>query len=248
MQIERFAAPKHIEAKAGMAGNVEKAVLVLYDQREVVSAGHAEDLSAGLVDAARRILSDAGQLATPRSSGGIKKKYFFVQFNPNRLTLFSGSAHSGAVAVKQVGAQEPQNIVQNIQPAVLTVPLVFDHIGLHNVFRAEGLNRSDRGAGQEVGASIKNMDQAISIRPIVEGLLAAIKNPKTCGVRFAWGDFIFEGTIEAVMADYTVFSQRGEPIRAAVTLQIKQAAREFDRSVYTAFGREAFGRSVTLQK
>jgi hypothetical protein len=54
----------------------------------------------------------------------------------------------------------------------------------------------------------------------VEGFIAALRNPTTRFVTFAWGEFSFKGVLNYVGAEYVMFSKKGNPVRALINMRI----------------------------
>ena len=54
----------------------------------------------------------------------------------------------------------------------------------------------------------------------VEGLIAALRSPYTRCITFNWGDMSYEGVLNRVASQYTMFDSSGEPVRAVVQLSL----------------------------
>lgn len=59
-----------------------------------------------------------------------------------------------------------------------------------------------------------------SVREIVEGFLAVIRNQDARRVAFYWGSLCYIGRMNNVQCNYTMFNPAGEPIRAEVNIRI----------------------------
>lgn len=59
-----------------------------------------------------------------------------------------------------------------------------------------------------------------SVRQIVEGFLAVIRNQDARRVAFYWGSLCYIGRMNNVQCNYTMFNPAGEPIRAEVNIRI----------------------------
>ena len=70
------------------------------------------------------------------------------------------------------------------------------------------------------------LNKEFTVRPIVEGFLAAVRNEKYRSVVFVWGNMRYGGMMREINTKYTMFSVSGEPIRAevAVTIQLASTA------------------------
>lgn len=139
----------------------------------------------------------SGKAASGSESLKVEDKVFAVQFNPN---LLSFSAEGGGKQIKQ-DLQKKDNKVfgqsysyQPITPRVnLSLKLMFD-------------------CTLKKGAGIRNE---------VEGFVAAVRNPCTRQISFHWGESCFAGHLESVSAEYTMFDEKGTPVRGSVDLSIK---------------------------
>ncbi|MBE5913394.1 MAG: hypothetical protein E7274_04990 [Pseudobutyrivibrio ruminis] len=64
-----------------------------------------------------------------------------------------------------------------------------------------------------------------NIAPIVDGLCSLCHDFETQYVIFAWGKMAFYGILEEVNADYVMFDTDGKPIRAKVSVGIRQSGK-----------------------
>lgn len=62
-----------------------------------------------------------------------------------------------------------------------------------------------------------------TVRPIVEGFLGAIRNNDYRKVMFQWGKMRHFGYLDKVNCKYTMFSPKGEPIRAEMDFSIMES-------------------------
>ena len=159
---------------------------------------------------------------------GTKKK-FEVQFNPNELTIEGhGGGRMATTAYNNPGDQS-KNVSSNIamMPVPvhikLTVKLLFDRMDPSDSF----LSAKTNIAASELARSVvKNTVKAASkktkltVQQEVEGLIAALRSPYTRCITFNWADMSYEGVLNRVASQYTMFNTSGEPVRAVVQLSL----------------------------
>ncbi len=63
-----------------------------------------------------------------------------------------------------------------------------------------------------------------SVRQVVEGFLAVIRNQDSRRVVFSWGNLRYTGRMNNVQCNYTMFNPAGEPIRAEVNIRLLASA------------------------
>ncbi|WP_028234521.1 CIS tube protein [Pseudobutyrivibrio sp. MD2005] len=64
-----------------------------------------------------------------------------------------------------------------------------------------------------------------NIAPIVDGFCSLCNDVETQYIIFAWGKMIFWGVLEEVNAEYVMFDTDGKPIRAKISMSIRQSAK-----------------------
>lgn len=144
---------------------------------------------------------------------------FTAQFNPVNFK------YDKPVSWKEHDEQgkESQLEFQKVQPATISMELLFDTTHDGGDVRSGWVNKLLMMTNPDV--KDQNNDKE---RP-----------PK---VYFSWGSFFFEGVVESVNATYTMFSQQGNPLRAKVSLKMKEWVPE---STYAMSG---FGGGLDTSK
>lgn len=99
---------------------------------------------------------------------------------------------------------------QKVQPATISMELTFDTT--HD--------------GSDVRQSWVNALLAMTNPIVPDGGEAEKLRPPI--VDFEWGNFSFSGVLEAVNAQYTMFSQQGAPLRAKVSVKMKEYTPKSD--------------------
>jgi hypothetical protein len=203
---------------SSLLGTNSKAILIISDKRKAPDTplSPAEKLAAA--NKAAGLVSKVNFKALAGMTGS--EKMFQVQFNPNTLTLHSEIAPPQATSTEDRGQAATQESVA-VAPArvSLRLQLIFDDVTVPDAFMAERLSLNPR----DLAAVLKwQKNKAASVRPEVEGLLAAIQSPLTREMTFCWAKFMFKGTLNSINATYTMFNTKGEPIRGTADLRLEQ--------------------------
>ena len=208
------AAKEKITSSNALTGNAEKAYLLVRkdimkeeDKATDNFLQFADTLQNGvdIISNAASLLSMNGALyAIANERGYIPIK---VQYNPSSIT-FTG--------LKGVQDQSHEGAFMNFDRPVETVmgmELYFDTMEANNAFMM------DKTAKDVVTGLVKKKK---SVRYIVELLIGATVFPSTRWIGFACNKMIFWGELVNVNASYIMFDTKGEPVRAKVSLQIRQ--------------------------
>lgn len=185
--------------------------------------GKAQRAVANANSAAGAILKmglDVAAKLTPQ------KNVYEVKFNPSEINFL---AHGGMKVQKMnfaAGDETEDNTVKiefvEMKPRIMMqVPLIFDDCERTDAFMAEKFG-DITAAARTVAASGISMatGTTYSVRPQVEGFIAALRNEKTRKMTFFWGNLEYRGILESVHAEYTMFNMEGHPIRANVNLSM----------------------------
>ena len=230
-----------------ITGNVETAMLVIHDYRELSKSdfalenGPAETLLAlkdARVEATKAVLSTG----VPQSYPGSRDKTLKVQFNPSQLTI-----NASAIPASKQDASGAQSRSMAVEEAklTLTVVLFFDEMDTYDAFMwdkftsgitAKGASNAVKGIKDVVG---KQKPRTVQWQ--VESVISALRNPYTRLISFRWADFTFTGQLHAVQARYTMFSTSGRPIRAQMLLRIQHEMNETMLHNWYRNFKEAFG-------
>lgn len=208
---------------AGLTGNIETACIIVRDQRS--KADVKTSSGGGILGATASALSAGSALASALT--GPPDKTFKVQFNPSELLI---DARTYAVHKSDARADKKRKVRRSVSDSVLkptvelTVKLIFDQVNIYDSFMF------DKFSGGISAQGVKNVASAIAgifgkvwtVQKEVEGFIAALRNPYTRNVTFAWSTFSFTGKLKNIAAQYTMFSVSGRPVRAKVTMRISQ--------------------------
>jgi hypothetical protein len=206
------------DAWNSLTGNIESAYIVVHDYRK------ASTRTAGVA------VPSLGAVVNPGNGGsGPVDKIFRVQYNPSELEVNASAigkekkdarsddtASGGLVEVSVAGRLE------------LSATLWFDKMKPSTSFM---MNKDVSLAGGVRGA-VDLIREEDSVQTEVEGFIAALRNPFTQIITFHWADFSFTGSLFGVSAQYMMFSSSGRPVRAKVSIRVRQ---ESDKRYTTGF-------------
>ncbi len=173
-----------------------------------------------------------GELKKFQSFDGINtnamKKQFEVQFNPSDLQIEGyGGGRIASTAYNNAEDKDKgtsANIVMMPMPVYvkMSVKLLFDRMDPSDAFLSSKTNVT-------VSSGVKALTQAVTnaatktkltVQEEVEGLIAALRSPYTRCITFNWGDMSYQGVLNRVASQYTMFDSAGVPVRAVVQLSL----------------------------
>ncbi|MDR1605109.1 MAG: hypothetical protein LBS10_10060 [Gracilibacteraceae bacterium] len=222
------------DLKATLLGRVESAYLVVRDSRAAGSPAAPPSSPAAITTAL------AGGAAAAAGAGA-EDRYFHVQYNPQELQIYSSAAILKKLDI--TGSEQTNTDNPASGHMELSVTLFFDKMDPAKAFSLEKpilptVSSALKAAGTAAGLT---KDQAAGgVQAEVEGFIAALRNSKTRRLTFYWADFSFGGILMSVGAEYTMFAGDGTPVRAKVTLRVRQNAgdpegAEWKKNFTTAF-------------
>lgn len=202
------------ETAARSAGSVLGSVSNIVSQASA-AVGEASGLSEALKQMAQNGASMGGQS---------KFKRFEVKFNPNQLRF---RAQGGMKVEKKdfsdVGdGQTVQVKYEDMHPRIeMNVQLIFDDCERTDAFQFEKFGDGMAMIRTAVDSGVMEAKDTVhSVKYQVEGFIGAMRNEKTRRIRFFWGGMMYQGVLNSLNAEYTMFSTTGHPIRATVDLGI----------------------------
>lgn len=170
--------------------------------------GFSTTLAKAAVKVAEKLSSAKAVLVIARGSG----EQIPVQFNPSEYKITEGTKFSEKTRRKK---DEPVVDFNGRPLATLSVRLYFDCDEITSVGGlAAGAVSAITGSGSDKDIT-KTIDK-ISSLTVIDG-----ESHQPPGVVFAWGSLQFMGYAESVSTTYTMFDNKGKPLRAVVDLTIK---------------------------
>lgn len=161
------------------------------------------------------------------NAAGATKKLFYVQFNPNEVTL---TGHGGGLASQTDFSKRGSSIGFDKADVRITMnmKLIFDKTDPQDAFMGDKFNMSATsiatGTVKAVRSATGKKDN--SVQAEVEGFIAALRSRYTRRITFYWGTMNYSGILNKVSAQYTMFNVLGLPIRAYVDLSLVCADEE----------------------
>jgi hypothetical protein len=220
-----------------ITGNVEPAYIVVHDFRTTNAAEDAGD-TIFTATAAAAALSKGGDTAPGKSVSIIPvpppvvasneywavDKIFRVQYNPSELQIYSSSSVESVSGVTPNEEGETNTVAEAPLGGKmeLSVTLWFDKMSAATSFMLEKNIMPTSVSG--VTNIAKTFMKEDSVQDEVEGFVAALRNPHTQVLTLHWADFSFTGVLINVSAQYRMFSASGLPVRATVSLRVRQEA------------------------
>ena len=154
------------------------------------------------------------------SSGGGGGKKISFQFNPKELTVAKKAKWESKPTKGNKKAPPPEYV--GPEAGSMSLEMFLD------AYDNEGC---------DVPARVQDLLEACTPTQTSE----ASKTPKPPGVIFAWGKVYFRGYIESVSAKYTRFTPEGKPIRATVTVSLKELPKDNPKQNPTSGSLAALG-------
>jgi hypothetical protein len=187
-----------------------------------------KNLAKNLVSGALGLTDDAIVTSIDRrdarGGGESVERNYKVQFNPGELTIDASvrvEPMADAERAATVGSEATTPLKVDNPNIFLTVRLVFDEMDPADAFVMDKVTLSTSRITKAVANQAVRRGAARSVQPVVEGFIGAIRNSDTRLLRFNWGEFRFTGFLQHLHAEYVMFSPSGHPIRAYVTLRLK---------------------------
>lgn len=159
---------------------------------------------------------------------GMKKK-FQVQFNPSDLQIEGyGGGRIANIAYNNPDNKDKvssSNVTMMPMPVYvkMSVKLLFDRMDPGDCFLSAKTNVS---FSSDVTSVVKGVTRGftgkskLTVQEEVEGLIAALRSTYTRCITFNWGDMSYQGILNRVASQYTMFDSSGEPVRAVVQLSL----------------------------
>lgn len=218
------------KASSSITGSIEKGYLMV--RKEIIQEvndeylGTVSSLGTGLsrfasaIEDTANVLSNStnllgNNLGLTKSANRNGFMPIKVQYNPSSIR-FSGSR--GTASFDHNGT-----FIDNPRPAdnIMSIDLYFDTENNATAFMLDK-NSTDvvKGTAKAIYNHMSN--EVTTVRYMVELLIGATVFNSTRWVGFAWRNIEFWGELISVNATYLMFDIEGEPVRAKVSLRIRQ--------------------------
>lgn len=154
--------------------------------------------------------------------------YVKVHYNPASITMKSGA---GETETNQSGstdssANDGAQSGAALMKTELSMDLIFDDTENTDAFMLDSGMGSPTGMGRSVRHLKEKMKgREYSVAPISELFVAAAMSSYARQVCFFWNEMEFAGELSKVNVEYTMFNNRGNPIRSKVSIRIRQCGK-----------------------
>lgn len=149
----------------------------------------------------------------------IQGKRFTVQFNPASIQIVGrGGGRAPISNYGSIGKDQAGKIEYRALDPYITVSfsVLFDALNNADAFMEERFTLGATTLVKNVATAI--VGHEYTVRPQVEGFLAALRDEDHRTMIFQWGSLRYTGVLNSVSARYTMFNTAGNPIRAEVNL------------------------------
>ena len=151
----------------------------------------------------------------------ISGKKFTVQFNPSSLQIIArGGGRAPVSNYGTIGTNQAGKIEYRALDPYITVSftLMFDATNNADAFMEERFTIGATSLAKNVATAV--VGNEYTVRPQVEGFLAALRDEDHRTMIFQWGTLRYTGVLNAVSGRYTMFNTAGNPIRAEVQVSM----------------------------
>lgn len=225
---------------------------ILFRAQSIQSEAKDDPLGiGGLSRMAARISNEAnGMLGSEGTLPELKdvvkaEKYVPVKihYNPASITMHSRSGEmvtrDGSAADASAGWRLQRNAIPT--ETVLSMDLLFDETVNANAFMLDSGMGSPTGmvkAGSNMVSRIKGRE--CSVAAISELFVAAAMSAYSRMVCFVWNKLTFWGELCEADVEYTMFNNRGNPIRSKVSIRIRQDGKSAQNSDFEKIWQRAY--------
>ena len=189
------------------------------------------------IDPSRDALASANSFSRKAAMMAAREHFSIleVQYNPKTLSFSAASGKQVDTESSGMGAGATTNLRQNkvSTNVVLNCDLIFDDVSINDAFTEQTytdnpVNGLAQKAANEMSKSLLpgkeagTLDSYHSVQKYLDGLLALLVSPFSSQVMFYWSGMCFRGQLVNVNGSYTMFNPAGEPVRAVVSIRIRQ--------------------------
>ena len=222
-------------------GAPQKAVLILFtgeSKRQLKDSDISNIAASALSKSAESLVGSmitgaAGAGALPATGLG-NFRVLEVQYNPNTIQLQANAEEQPMLFLQQNLEQGVPNQLLRPPSVTLHVDLFFDAVNLADSFMWEKftMGLSGQTVSNIASTAAKNAGKVWSVQEQTNGLLGAVMHKNTRFIIFKWADMTFAGELTEAIANYTMFSTTGRPVRSNVTIRITQNVESKDDIKY----------------
>ncbi len=232
-------------------GKVEKACILFHAKTKQATDDEVNAEKNRLSDLAARIsnkansVKDAG-IETLNLNDEVNKAEYIpvsIHYNPSSITMHSRGGEMVTRDGNSAGTSDIGQFQRNAMPTetVLFMELIFDETNSADAFLLDSGMGSPTGlikAGKDLRAKMAGRDY--SVAQISELFVAATASAYTRLVCFVWNKMTFWGELCEAEVEYTMFNNRGNPIRSKVSIRIRQGGDSDKNGSYEKIWQSAY--------
>lgn len=185
----------------------------------ISTAGSAKNL-AKLKDAAGPLLETESKAQDIIRENGGDYIPIKVQYNPSTLRFSSRGGKRQGVQNTTGGSGEAAYMqIDDPSETTLSMDLILDDTNINDAFMGDAFN---------LGASFGNVAQKLinikehSVLKYSELFIACMMRSYSRVIGFVWNKMAFWGELNYVEVTYTMFNNKGEPIRSKISVKLRQ--------------------------
>lgn len=236
----------------GLVGNIAKAVLIFptatWDLKEVEleQSGKKNDMKQNVPGNVTKVwqsttnskINETFKVDGLKGIDDISGKKFTVQFNPSSIRV--NARGGGCVPVSNFGKGGSNQLgtiqFKKLDPYItVSFTLIFDALNQADAFMEERFTLGATTVVKNVAtAAVEAAGKEYTVKPQVEGFLAAIRNEEHRPMIFRWGKLMYAGVLNSVSGKYTMFNTAGNPIRAEVDINMLLGGSKEENAPETA--------------
>ena len=208
---------------SSISGSVDKAILCVKKPATNNNTANSIELQAQLAS-----IKKNGMFSFRKQAESIAKTNGYhvlkVKYNPSKINI---SSRAGSFIQPGPGGESTNIISQVIVPAqtYMSFEILFDDENHQDAFMFDKFTNVSAGAVvSDVAGVVKNAKGGgYSVKEEVEALIGMLTQSETRQVVFYWSEMVFAGEIVSLDAKYTMFNTLGNPIRAVVSLTLRES-------------------------
>lgn len=151
-------------------------------------------------------------------SKGNKRDYVEFSFNPSSYTIKSTPVYK---TVQNLGKDSTSSVFLSGASRELSATLYFDSLEEESGLSLPGLGLQSLEAMESQAKPVTDKTKKLMATVAVEG-----EQHKPPQVIFSWGNLNFKGVITSLTEEYTMFNKDGKPVRAKVSINIREDSDE----------------------
>lgn len=203
----------------GMTDKAATGAVTKMKDAEIKKISKSTATTGKLTDALKHVGDSQADLSSALAHDVIVGRKFTVQFNPSSIQIIGRGggrapvSNYGSVGKDQAGTIEYKALDPYIN---VSFTVIFDASNIADAFMEERLTLGATTLVKNVATAA--VGHEYTVRPYVEGFLAALRDEDHRTMIFQWGKLRYTGSLNTISGRYTMFNTAGNPIRAEVQI------------------------------